>query len=107
MAALSAIQATIAGATVTPPSAAGGGDTVPPGCAVLVNNGGGGSITVTIDWPGNTKYGPANPDPTVAVAAGAQKFIGPFGTDLADPSDGLVHLTYSGVTSVTVTPLTV
>jgi hypothetical protein len=102
MAELTHQQATIAGTTVAMAAAAGGGDTVRPGAALLVTNGDASAKTVTIVVPGNTKYGQADPDVAVVVAAGATKLIGPLPQDLADPTDGFVHVTYSAVTSVTV-----
>lgn len=80
------------------------GDKIPakPHASVLVRNASGGSINVTVAVPGNDAYGTARPDFVVAVAAGATKAIGPFTSDLEDPSDGLVALTYSAVTSVTI-----
>lgn len=109
MATLSYQRAAISGTALTMASAAGGGDKVRPSQSglVLVTNGGVGSITVTVAVPGNTRYGGAEPDVAVSVAAGASKLIGPFPNDLADPSDGLVALTYSGVTSVTVAAIAV
>lgn len=109
MATLAYQRAAIGGTTLTMAAASGGGDKVAPDNdgLVLVTNGGGGSITVTVAVPGNTKYGGAEPDVAVAVGAGVSKLIGPFPQDLADPADGLVALTYSGVTSVTVAAITV
>lgn len=104
MATLSYKQATIAGTNPAMAAATVSGDKIAPNSrgALLVLNGSGGAITVTIAWPGNSKYGPANPDPTVSVPAAGYRLIGPFGDDLADPIDGLVAITYSAVTSVTV-----
>jgi hypothetical protein len=104
MAELAYKSAAIAGAVATPAAASGGGDTVRPNenGAVLVTNGDASAKTVTIAVPGNTKYGQADPDVAVVVAAGTSRLIGPLPRDLADPSDGLVHITYSAVTAVTV-----
>lgn len=104
MATLAYTQVGIAGTLPGLAAAAGGGDKVPPNDrgALMVVNGSGGSINVTLVVPGNTKYGQANPDVVVAVAAGATKLIGPLPADLADPADGLVAFTYSAVTTVTV-----
>jgi hypothetical protein len=109
MATLSYKQATVAGTDPAMAAASVGGDKVPPNDrgALLVRNGSGASITVTIAWPGNTKYGPANPDPTVAVPAGGDRLIGPFGNDLASSIDGLVAITYSAVTTVTVAAVSI
>lgn len=104
MAKLTYVTPSIGGTAAAPVAASGGGDTVAPGnnSFIRVTNGGGSSINVTVAVPGNTKYGQAQPDVVVAVAAGVAKLIGVLPADLADPSDGLVHITYSSVTSVTV-----
>jgi hypothetical protein len=104
MATLTYQQATATGATVTMAAASAGGDKVRPNPngAVLVRNADASPHTVTVAVPGNTKYGQADPDITVTVAAGAFKLIGPLPQDLASSVDGLVALTYDGVTSVTV-----
>jgi hypothetical protein len=108
MATLSYVQPTILGTNPNFVAAAGGGDKVAPSDRgyLHVRNGSGGSITVTVDVPGTTKYGQNTPNVPVAVAAGAEKIIGPFPADLADPTDGLVAITYSGVTSLTVAAIT-
>jgi hypothetical protein len=104
MALLTILQPSIVGTTFTAAAASGGGDTVDPtGGDVVLHyiNGSGGAITVTVVRPG-TEYGVANPDPTVSVGAGATKMIGPIPDEFADPDTGLVSITYSGVTSLTV-----
>ena len=80
-----------------------GGDKVSPNPrgALLVKNGDASSKTVTVVVPGNTRYGQAQPDVAVVIPASEQSLIGPFGPELAG-GDGLVAITYSGVTSVTV-----
>jgi hypothetical protein len=104
MATLNYVQATIAGTDPGLAAASAGGDKVPPNDrgALFVRNGSAASINVTVAVPGNTRYGQANPDVVVAVPAGADRLIGPFPPDLADPIDGLVAITYSAVTTVTV-----
>lgn len=104
MATLPYVQVGIAGTNPGLVAAAAGGDKVAPNerGALHVRNGSGASINVTVVVPGNTKYGQANPDVVVAVPAGADRLIGPFPSDLADPADGLVAITYSAVTTVTV-----
>lgn len=90
-------------------AASGGGDTVPPsdhGCVVF-RNGDASSKTVTLIVPGNTKWGLAQPDPTYVVPAGSTCYIGPLQADLADPVTGVISLTYSAVTSCTVSALTI
>lgn len=104
MALLSKQQSALAGAVITFGAAAGGGDTIKANerSILLVTNGDSSSHTVTIAIPGNTDFGQAQPDVAVVVAAGVTKAIGPFARGVNDPSDGLVHITYSAVTSVTV-----
>lgn len=108
MATLSYQKARIGGGTVTMAAANGGGDKVAPNPrgALLVHNGDGSSKTVTVVVPGNTKFGQANPDVAVSVPAGADRLIGPFPSDLAG-DDGLVAITYSAVTSVTVAAVSI
>lgn len=84
-------------------AAAGGGDTVlvdGPGICLLVRNADATPKTVTVVDP-RTTYGQANPDLPVVIAAGNQAVIGPLPVDFADVN-GLVAITYSAVTSVTV-----
>jgi hypothetical protein len=104
MATLAYQQVKTSGVALSLAAANGGGDSIPPNAngALVVKNGGGSGITVTVVVPGNTKYGPANPDIAVSVAAGATELIGPLPNDLRNPTTGLVDLTYSGVTTVTV-----
>lgn len=105
MAELAYQQVDIDGTVVSFAAASAGGDTVPPDDrgVVLVNNGSAGAITVTVAVPGNTKYGQPQPDvASESIGASAIGAIGPFPADLADPADGLVHLTYSAASSVTV-----
>lgn len=81
-------------------AASAGGDKIkdhPSGC-VVVRNADATSTTVTV--PG-TEYGQARPDYTFVVTAGQTAYLGPFPADLRG-SDGLVALTYSKVTSLTV-----
>lgn len=109
MATLALAQATIAGTDPGLQAAAGGGDKIAPGdrTALLVVNGSGGSLTVTIAVPGNTRWGQAQPDVAVAVPAGETRIIGPLPSALAADSDGLVAITYSGVTSLEVAAITI
>lgn len=88
---------------ITMNAANGGGDTVlvdAPGVYLLVRNGDASAKTVTIVDP-RTSYGQANPDIPVVIAAGNQAVIGPIPPEFAD-ANGLVSITYSAVTSVTV-----
>lgn len=90
------------GDALTLSAAAGGGDSVPHDTRAFlwIKNGGGSPITATIVVPG-TEYEQARPDIAVTVPAGADRLVGPLVYDLAD-TDGLIDVTYSGVTSVTV-----
>ena len=84
MATLNYQSAQPSGTTLTLAAASGGGDKVKAkdnGC-VLVTNGGGSSVTVTIDTPGNDKYGNAIPQFTKAVAAGDKQQIRNFNRSL-------------------------
>jgi hypothetical protein len=103
MATLTTQQIGIAGTSVTLTAAAGGGDAVSADdrTFLIVTNGGGSPITVTIVIPG-TYYGVAIADPTVSVTNATTKYIGPLPSQIADPTTGLVSVTYSGVTTVTV-----
>lgn len=68
---------------------------------VEVKNGSGSSITVTNDIKA-TVDGAAVTDPTVTIAAGATKMIGPYPTGAYnDPTTGRARIAYSAVTSVT------
>lgn len=103
MALLATTAATLAGANPAFAAAAAGGDTMQyqPNSFLHVRNASGGSITVTVVVPGNTEFGVAQPDPTVAVPAGADRIIR-LSQGLVDPATGLISVTYSAVTSVTV-----
>lgn len=85
-------------------AAAGGGDTATPGTNVFlyVNNGGGSSITVTLVTPATVDGNLGVDDRTVSVTNGQSRFIKLDSNYYRDPTTGLVSITYSGVTSVTV-----
>lgn len=106
MAQLAVQQASLSGTPVTYTAAAGGGDTFTlphDAVALRVKNGGGSPITVSVAFPGTTPYGVANPVRTTSsIAAAAEVVIGPIPPSAVDVSTGLVSVTYSGVTSVTV-----
>lgn len=104
MAKLTYQSSKVTGGAVALAAASAGGDTLAPNGsgALLVQNGSGAAITVTVAVPGNTKYGQAEPDVAVAVPAGEYQLIGPLPADLADPADGLVHVTYSAAAGVNV-----
>lgn len=104
MATLTTQQITQAGIAVSYTAAAGGGDVFSPGdhTVLRVKNGGGSSITATVNSVQLCNQG-ADHDLAVVVAAGAEEVIGPLpAARFANTSDGLVHVTYSGVTTVTV-----
>ena len=110
MATLTPLSPSISGGTFSPASAAAGGDQFanPRGTALLyVKNGGGSSINVTLTAQITTRPADgAYPSMTVAnnvvaVAAGAEKVIGPIPSAFND-GNGNVQVTYSAVTSVTV-----
>lgn len=84
-------------------SAAGGGDQFAnSGKEFLhVKNGGGGAVTVTIDSQTNCNFGHDH-NIAVSVGAGEEWILGPFPKSRFNDSSGLVQITYSGVTSVTV-----
>lgn len=71
------------------------------GHKAIVRNTAGSSMTVTVAVPGTQKGGAAN-DPVVYTvpATNGEKWI-PLYDYLADPTDGMCHVTYSTVTSVT------
>lgn len=102
MALLAPQQVRITGLEATYAAASGGGDTVAPGERVFlhVKNGHSSPQTVTIVVPG-TKYGQALADVAVVVTNAEERFIGPLSRDLAD-TDGLIDITYSGVTALTI-----
>lgn len=104
MALLTAKQIQITGTDVTPTAADAAGETFKPGDYTLtINNGSAVAVTATVAVPGNTLFGQPQPDVAVTVAAGAWKAIGPFPAGLADPADGLVHVTYDAAPAATVT----
>lgn len=69
------------------------------GLSLVVENGSGVSVTVTLITPG-TVDGLAIADRDVIVPAGAFRAIA-LADKYRDPSDGLAHITYSAVTTVT------
>lgn len=85
-------------------AAAGGGDSFVGNdkALVVVNNGGGGSITVTIVSNGTDPWGyqGTSHDVTRTVAAGKMAFIMVNNLARFKDSNGLVQITYSGVTTV-------
>jgi hypothetical protein len=90
-------------------NAGAGGDTFPPGSDMWlrVKNAGASPCTVTVDQPtGSGPLGTSITDlalaPAVPITTGDRLF-GPFPAyPFADPADGLIHVTYSSTSSVTV-----
>lgn len=105
---LTSTTVTRAGIDVVGVAAAAGGDSFANTGKefIEVKNGGAGAITVTLDVQ-TTLDGMAITDPTVSIAAGATKIIGPFPTHIFNDSNSRVNVTYSAVTSVTVKVLTI
>lgn len=77
-----------------------------PGMVLHVKNGSGVSINVTCQTPA-TVGSLAVAEDIVAVAAGAEKFIGPFDPGLFNQAGGDVYVDFSAVTTVTVAALQV
>lgn len=103
MATLTSIKPTFAGVLLGAVAAAGGGDKFLNDGNVLlyVKNGSGVSINVTVVASG-APGGLTITNPVIAVAAGAEKIIGPFDPKYFNDASGFVNLTYSAATSVTV-----
>lgn len=111
MANLTINDITQAGTQITTSAAAGGGDTLTPtvgdyrNLILYVNNGGGAPITVTIDDPTSltpTAATQFNPDQAVSVTNGTIKAILIDVRRTLNTGTGLISITYSAVTSVTV-----
>ncbi|GHE47315.1 hypothetical protein GCM10017673_56450 [Streptosporangium violaceochromogenes] len=101
MATYTAEAMTVAGVALTSRSAASGDKIVPDdNLFLIITNGGGAPINLTVAVPGNNSYGEANPDPVRAIANGATKAVRLL-REWADPSDGLIALSWSATTSVT------
>ncbi len=107
MATLTVYTPSVSGATFTAVAATVGGDVVPNnGKTVLyVKNGGGGSITVTITPQNTTPSGFSLAPVAVVLATTVERMIGPFDPQYFNNSGGQIVITYSGVTSVTVLPI--
>lgn len=82
---------------------AGGDEFVNSGRDFLhIKNGGGTAIDVTINSQVNCNQG-IDHDAVVSIpATTGEKFIGPFPKDRFNDAAGKVQITYSGVTSVTI-----
>lgn len=76
-------------------------ETVNPGDGVFLHvKTVGTGTTVTVVVPGSV-YGQARPDVAVVIGTNTDRIIGPLVADLADPTTGLVTVTYSATTAVT------
>lgn len=103
MATLTVKSATLSGTDASLVAAAGGGDAAQPGDHMFLRlkNGSGSTITVTINSVAPDNYG-VDQDVVVSVLAAADIIVGPLPAQRFAFTDGLVHWTYSGVTSLTV-----
>jgi hypothetical protein len=68
---------------------------------LAVANGAGAPITVTIDVPGNTSYGAANPDVAFTVTNGTTKLIPLNNGAFVNKTTGKILVTFSSVTTIT------
>ncbi len=107
MALLTAQNVATTGLEATYAAAAGGGDTVVPDERTFLHykNASGGDITITLVCETACSYGTGSPthDRVIVCTAGEERFIptGPANR-FADATTGLVSITYSGVTTLTV-----
>lgn len=62
---------------------------------------GGTSTTAVLVVPGSA-YGQARPDVSTGAVSNTTRYFGPLVPDLADPTTGLVELTLSQTTAVTI-----
>lgn len=103
------------GLTATYSAAAGGGDQADnsDGKTFLhIKNGGGGSVTVTVaeQVSGTTVEDPSlgkltKASATKVIGAGAEAFFGPFKKLGFNDTNGMIQITYTGVTSLTIAAL--
>lgn len=104
MAILTVQPAAHAGLTPSYAAAAAGGDQFQPGDDVMlhIKNGSGASITVTVASPQPCSQGVTH-NLVVSVPAAGERMIGPLpAARFANPTTGLVNITYSAAASVTV-----
>ena len=94
--------ATVLGPAVTMTAITSSDTFRPSDRGVLIYRSAGTGATLTIVIPGNTDYGVALPDPTVVLGATDLRMIGTAGfAKYADPN-GVVTITSSSQTTVTV-----
>lgn len=108
MALLTTYAPSDAGTTYTSASADAGGDTFVPGdrTVVLVTNLSGGALTVTFDSVTPSNYG-TDENTGASVGASTSKMFGPFPANrFANATTGLVNVTYSGVTGLFISVMT-
>lgn len=94
--------ATVAGGTITLHPAAAGDKVqgVDKPTRMLVVNEGAAPVTLTVDPPGNTEYGVANPEKTWTIPAGATYHLSLL-PGFRNPADSrLISLTWSATTDV-------
>lgn len=104
MATYSAQAITADGLTATSRTAASGDKLTPDTNVVLsVSNGSASEVDVTITAYGTTRYGGANANKVVTVAAGATTDIAVGFPEYVNPSDGLIALGWESTTDVTFT----
>ena len=105
MATLTVVQIPKTGIELALTAAAGGGDAFAnDGRTVFIaNNASGGDITATFVTQA-TADGLAIADRAVVITAGDLESVADLDPDIYNDSDGLVTVTYSGVTSLTVNP---
>jgi hypothetical protein len=60
----------------------------------ICKNTSGASNTVTVVVPGD-RYGQPNPDISVVMATGSERWIGPLDKGMVDPTTGLITITNS------------
>jgi len=112
MAELTVQQVTEAGGAATYVSATEGGDTADNNGNMFlhIKNGSGGEITVTIaaltTSVDSGMYGDlTKANATIAIAGGAEAFIGGFAPAAFNNGNGEIAITYSEVTSLTIAAL--
>ena len=103
MAVLATVVVGLAGTAPALVAAAGGGDRIEPGDRVFLHAKTTGTVsTITIDSVAPSNYG-TDADVVVVMPATGERFIGPLpASRFASNSDGLVSITYSAVTGLTV-----
>ncbi len=101
MANFAAQAVTSSGVAPTANPASAGGDTVPPDTLIRIMNGGASPITVTAVTPGTVDGDLAIPDRTISIPNATAKYVKFAQAVYGDPITGLVSLTYSAVTTVT------